>query len=170
MNIVLTGFMGTGKSAVGEILARRLGWALYDTDQMIEKQTGHSVADLFAKGGEAAFRDMERQTVALVALLDKAVVATGGGVPLSAENMTDLEKNGIVICLTASAAAILDRLRQEIGARPLLKGGHPMQRIEELLRARHSAYARCRTAIATDGKTLEQVADLVLAAVPAVKP
>ena len=89
MNIVLTGFMATGKSAVGKLLAQRLGYAFFDTDEMIEKQTGHTIADLFAKGGEPPFRELEAQTVALVSLMDRAVIATGGGVPLRKSNMDE---------------------------------------------------------------------------------
>jgi shikimate kinase len=101
MNIVLIGFMATGKSAVGRRVAERLGWSFFDTDDMIERQTGHSIADLFANGGEDAFRELESKTVSLVAMMDKAVIATGGGVPLRSENMDELERTGRVVLLTA---------------------------------------------------------------------
>ncbi|HMX95344.1 MAG TPA: shikimate kinase, partial [Elusimicrobiota bacterium] len=92
MNIVLTGFMTTGKSSVGRLLAERLGYAFFDTDDMIEKQTGLSIAEIFSKGTEASFRELETRTVNLLAVLDHAVIATGGGVPLRAGNMDELEK------------------------------------------------------------------------------
>ncbi len=163
--------MTTGKSSVGKILAGRLGWAFYDTDDMIEKQTGHSIADLFSKGGEEPFRDLEAQTVNLVALMDKVVIATGGGVPLRPTNMAELEKNGVVFCLTAKPETVLERLRAEPATRPLLQGDEPRRRIEELLETRRSVYARCRSDIATDGLTPAQVAERVYVSLPAgVRP
>lgn len=162
MNVVLTGFMAVGKSAVGKILSRRLGHPFFDTDDMIEKETGLTITDIFSKAGEEAFRDMESRTVGLVALMDPAVIATGGGVPLRAENMAELERHGAVFCLTAKPETILERLRAEPATRPLLEGEEPLRRIRELLAARASAYARCRRQIPTDGKTPDQVADDIL--------
>lgn len=161
MNVVLTGFMATGKSAVGKKLSQRLGFAFFDTDDMIEKQTGHPIADLFAKGGEPAFRDLEAQTVALVALMDKAVIATGGGVPLRKSNMDELERNGRIFLLTASPEVIVRRLDLAAVPRPLLSGTRPIDRVRELLREREKAYSRYHETIPTDSLTDEQVADLI---------
>ena len=161
MNVVLTGFMATGKSVVGKLVSQRLGYAFFDTDGMIEKQTGHTIADLFAKGGEAAFRELEAKTVALVALMDKAVIATGGGVPLRASNMDELERNGRIFCLTASPETIVRRLGLEAGSRPLLAGANPMDRVRSLLADRERAYARCHEKIETDALTDQQVADRI---------
>jgi shikimate kinase len=161
MNIVLLGFMATGKSAVGKALAEKLGCIFYDTDALIEKETGATVAALFEKGGEAAFRELEAKTVSLVAMLDKAVIATGGGVPLRDDNMRELERNGVTVLLTARPATVLERLKGAADTRPLLKGREPLRAVEELLAARKKAYARCRHAVATDGLTPEQVAEVV---------
>ncbi len=162
MNIVLSGFMATGKSSVGRRLAERLGWAFFDTDEMIEQQTGLSIADLFAKGGEAAFRELEAQTVGLVSLMDKTVIATGGGVPLRESNMDELERNGRVFLLTASPETIVRRLDLTADLRPLLKGSSPLERARELLRERESVYARCHEKIATDALTEDQVVDRIV--------
>lgn len=159
VNIVLTGFMATGKSVVGKLLARRLGWSFFDTDDMIEKQTGHSVADLFAKGGEPAFRDLEAQTVSLVSLMDKAVIATGGGVPLRPSNMDELERNGRVFLLTASPETIVRRLDLAAVPRPLLAGASPSDRVRALLGERQKFYSRCHATIETDALTDQHVAD-----------
>jgi shikimate kinase len=161
MNIVLTGFMATGKSAVGKLLAQRLGYAFFDTDDMIEKQTGHSIADLFAKGGEAPFRVLEAQTVALVALMDKAVIATGGGVPLRDSNMDELERNGRIFLLTATPETIVRRLDLGAVPRPLLAGANPIDRVRALLREREKAYSRFHETIETDALTDQQVADKI---------
>src|SRR5262245_19245459 len=106
MNLVLIGFMGTGKSEIGRRLAERLKRAFFDTDAMIEKQTGFRVTQLFEKGGEDSFRELETQTIRLVSTLDNAVIATGGGVPTRPENMRELEKNGFIICLAARPETI----------------------------------------------------------------
>jgi shikimate kinase len=161
VNIVLTGFMATGKSVVGQLLAHRLGWAFFDTDDLIEKQTGHSIADLFAKGGEPAFRDLEAQTVSLVSLMDKAVIATGGGVPLRKSNMDELERNGRVFLLTASPETLVRRLDLASVPRPLLMGATPLDRVRELLNERRASYSRCQETIETDFLTDQQVADKI---------
>jgi shikimate kinase len=166
MNIVLTGFMATGKTAVGKILSQRLRRPFFDTDDMIEKQTGLSIAQIFTSAGEAAFREMESQTVGLVAVIPDAVIATGGGVPLRPENMAELEKTGRVFCLTASPETVLDRLRAEPATRPLLQGDEPLRRIRDLLGERSAVYARCAHRVATDGKTPAQVADEILKLLP----
>lgn len=162
MNIVLTGFMATGKSAVGRRLAERLGWSFFDTDDMVERQTGHTIADLFANGGEAAFRDLESKTVSLVALMDKAVIATGGGVPLCDSNMDELERNGRVVLLTATPETLLKRLRLDVVPRPLLAGSDPAERIKKLLSDRQPVYARNSLTVFTDGLDENQVADRIV--------
>lgn len=162
MNFVLIGFMATGKSAVGRRVAERLGWSFFDTDDMIERQTGHTIADLFAKGGEDAFRELESKTVSLVALMDKAVIATGGGVPLRPDNMDELERNGRVVLLTASPETIIKRLNLGAVPRPLLAGADPAARVKKLLAQRQSVYARNSLTVSTDGLDEKQVVDLIV--------
>ena len=162
MNIVLMGFMGTGKSSVGKILAEKLGWSFFDTDEMIEKQTGFTVAQIFQKSGESAFREFEAQTVSLVSLMDRAVIATGGGVPLREENVDALERNGVTVCLEAKPETVLERLKESVDVRPLLEGKDPYLKIHELLSARRAAYARARHKVPTDDLSPQQVAEKVL--------
>jgi shikimate kinase len=168
MNIVLIGFMGTGKTVVGEEISRRLNWSFYDTDRMIEKETKLTVPEIFAKGGESDFRDMEAKTAALLGWLDRSVIATGGGLPLRDENMRELEKNGLIVWLAAKPATIVERLKNQFQTRPLLKGGrNPLADVEELLNARRRAYARAGHTVETDGLTPSQVAEAVLKLLPA---
>jgi shikimate kinase len=137
--IVLTGFMGTGKSEVGRRLATRLGRAFVDTDQLVERDAGKSVAAIFADDGEEAFRARERDAVATAAARRDAVIAVGGGAVLDAANRARLREAGVVVCLTASAETILRRVG-ETTHRPLLAGGEPRAAIERLLADRRPSY------------------------------
>jgi shikimate kinase len=162
MNIVLTGFMGTGKSAVGQLIARKLGWQFFDTDALIEDETGLSIAVIFARHGEPYFRELESRTVMLLSLLDTSVISCGGGVVLKKENMDELEQRGIIVCLTASPKTILERIKHEQN-RPLLQGKDPLSRVQELLTARADCYGRAHVTVATDVKTVEAIADEIIA-------
>ena len=145
-NIVLIGFMGTGKSAVGRALAGRLQWRHRDTDTEIEREIGCSVADCFAAEGEAAFR--QRETAMLARLLtdlssDRSILSTGGGTPLRPENTALLQQIGTVVWLQASPEAILSRIGSNLSSRPLLADylDNPKERIEGILAARSAHYA-----------------------------
>lgn len=162
MNIVLTGFMGTGKSAVGMLLAKKLGWQYFDTDTMIEKDVGYPISQIFAKDGEKFFRDVEAKAVRLVALLDKAVISCGGGVVLRKDNMQELEKNGMVVCLTATPEKIYERTKDD-ASRPLLRSDDPLSKIKEIMELRKDFYGRCGLIVDTTNLTTEQVADKILA-------
>lgn len=161
MNIVLIGFMGTGKTSVGKVLAQRLKWQFYDTDDVIEKQVGIKISDIFARHGEVYFRDLETKTINLLSLLDKAVIACGGGVVLKKENMEALERNGIIVCLEASPQKIFERTKSN-SDRPLLNVKNPLDRICEILQQRKKLYERCSISINTDDLTIEQVVDKIL--------
>ncbi|MCO8126517.1 shikimate kinase [Acidimicrobiia bacterium EGI L10123] len=160
-NIVLTGFMGTGKSTVGRLVAERLGRRFVDTDALIESRHG-SIPRLFADHGEAHFRQLEREVADELAATSGAVVATGGRTMLDPANQATLGATGIVVCLAASPEALITRLRDEAGQRPLLQGDDPAGRIAALLAEREAGYARFPQ-VSTDGRTPEEVADAVIA-------
>lgn len=159
MNVVLIGFMATGKSTVAGLLAKKLGWPAYDCDAWIEKAKGMSVARIFEKEGEAEFRKVETAALKELSGYDHAVISTGGGAPLLDENMRTLEKNGFVVWLSAKPETVLQRLKSEAAVRPLLSGKDPAVAVKELLVKREKAYARHHKAVKTDGKTPEQVAE-----------
>ncbi len=161
MNIVLTGFMGTGKTAVGKRLAEEIGMQYIDTDEMIEKDVGMNIPDIFKRRGEKYFREVETQALKCVAMLDNFVIATGGGVVLKEENMEELEKNGIIICLTASANTILQRTGKDTN-RPLLKGENPADKINQLLKEREPFYKRCHKMIDTSGKDIKEIIEEIV--------
>lgn len=159
--IVLTGFMATGKSTVGRLLAERLGYRWIDTDAVIEKRHG-TIADIFAHRGEPAFREMERFVAADVAGETNVVVSTGGGMMLD-ESTADLLATGArVFCLTADAEAILERVTAQGETRPLLTTEDPVAEIGRLLAARTERYARFEQ-IDTSGCSVNQVVDGLVA-------
>jgi len=164
-NIVLTGFMGTGKSTVGRLLAERLGWPFLDTDELIEGRYG-PIPAIFADHGEQRFREIEREVAAEVARRRGYVVATGGRLLLDPENERALGATGVVVCLSASVDALVARLAGGAEDRPLLRSGDPESRIRELLSERAAGYGRFPQ-VPTDGLAPDAVADAVLALVGA---
>jgi shikimate kinase len=158
--IILCGFMGSGKSLVGEKLAVRLGRTFVDTDRVIETGTGLTISELFARQGEARFRQLEEEAVRSLFVYNPGslVVATGGGVLINPENRKHLKKMGILILLTATPLALLRRIRKQKG-RPLLNNaGSPAARISELMAERAVFYSCCDLVFDTTGKTAERVA------------
>lgn len=153
--------MAVGKSAVGRNLARRLGRRFVDLDRFIEKTAGLKVREIFAQRGEAYFRQLEKETLAKVLSQEGQVVATGGGVVLDDGNLELLRERSLLIGLSASTETILKRAGNG-ATRPLLKGGEPRERIEELLAARAARYAQAHAIIDTDELTLSQVVDKIV--------
>ena len=178
MNVVLIGFMGTGKSAVGQALARRLEAHFVDTDAEIERQAGKPIRQIFEDDGEAAFR--ARETAVLEQLASApappflgvgggrangSVIATGGGTPLRLENAHLLRQIGCVVWLTAPAETILRRVGPDLRRRPLLASfqDDPQARIENLLAERVPRYdaAAHLTWDTSQSETAEEVAALL---------
>jgi Shikimate kinase len=156
MNIVFTGFMGTGKSSVGKITAEKLDRLFFDTDSMIEDSCGISISEIFKNSGEDVFRAMESETVELVAGMDDIVISCGGGVVLNPKNIKKLQKNGIVINLFASPEHIFKRI-SENDKRPLINRAlDPLDEIKKLMEQRKNAYKNCDFAFNTEGLTPEQ--------------
>ena len=139
-NIILTGFMGTGKSTLGRLLAQRIGYDFIDTDTLIENQADQTIARLFQTQGEAAFRKLESELVEKLAKKEGLVIATGGGLVLDRKNVALLSKTGQIICLTASPEEILSRVSKQQDVRPLLQKKDPQNKIIELLLQRDVVY------------------------------
>jgi shikimate kinase len=163
MNIILTGFMGTGKTAVGKRLAKQLGWQFVDVDQLIEEAAGMPVRKIFSERSEAVFRRMERRIIARVVHGHHQVIATGGGAVLDPQNRSRLRACGPLICLTAKPGAIIERLGpNKLSRRPLLQGRTgPLARIRTLLRQRAKAYAQADATIDTTYLSVEEVAERI---------
>jgi shikimate kinase len=157
-NVFLTGFMATGKTAVGRALGRRLARRFIDLDEEIERAAGLAVCEIFARFGEPEFRDRERQTLLSVCAIDGAVVATGGGTVLDARSRDAMHASGTIVCLTAAPEAILTRLGNG-GDRPLLAGSSSRaERIASLLAERAAAYADADFTLDTSRKSVNDVA------------
>ena len=133
-NIVLVGFMGTGKTTVGRLLAEKTGMPLVDMDASIEERSGKSISDIFAQDGEQHFRALEREVVLELSAREGQIISTGGGIVLNPDNIADFEKTGLVVCLLADAETVLARVRHD-STRPLLAGDKEAQ-IVELLQSR----------------------------------
>ncbi len=157
MNIVLTGFMASGKTAVGRNLAKKLGLKYLDIDEKIEKDTGMPIAKIFEKMGEPAFRDLESKAIQAFALLDNYVIATGGGAVLRKENLKELRQQGKIIYLAATPEAILKRVG-DAKTRPLLANEQDkLGRIKELLAQREPFYRDCDQMVDTSGLSIDEV-------------
>jgi shikimate kinase len=154
--IVLTGFMGTGKSEVGRRLAQRLGRSFVDTDQLVEERAGKRVAAIFADDGEAVFRRLEREAVVDAAGRTGVVIAVGGGAVLDPENVRHLQQSGVLIHLTARPEIILDRVG-DARSRPLLRQ-NPRGTVARLLEEREPTYAAAADmTVDTSERTADEV-------------
>jgi shikimate kinase len=137
-NIILIGFMGTGKTVTGRVLSERTGMELVDMDSIIEDRAEKPISEIFAQDGEPAFRKMERELAHELSGREGLIISTGGGVVLNPGNLADFRKNGLVVCLNASPETIFQRLENDT-TRPLLSGDKKEQ-IAEILQTRKPLY------------------------------
>jgi shikimate kinase len=151
-NIVLIGFMGTGKTATGQILAKRLNRQLIEVDAVIEEMAGKSVSEIFKNDGEIVFRELEIEAIRRATKGKRQVIACGGGAVLNTINIDRLRATGVIINLTASPAIILKRTRKDGNSRPLLDVDQPLERIKELEKLRKPFYDRAADIIINTSK------------------
>ncbi len=162
-SIILTGPMGSGKTSVGQLLAARLGYRFQDLDALIVEQAGKSINQIFAEEGEAAFRDRETALLSTLVGQHGIVLSTGGGVVIREGNLRLLHAAGLVVNLVATVDELARRLASA-DDRPLLQGDEALEkRIERIIAEREPFYADADIRIDTTGKTLEDVAVLILA-------
>ncbi|MBI1799537.1 MAG: shikimate kinase [Candidatus Eisenbacteria bacterium] len=164
--IALIGLMGAGKSAVAARIGERLGASVADLDTMIEAEQGCSIAELFEREGERAFRRRESELLERVLRAGVRVLACGGGIVLDPAHRARLRERCDVVWLEVSPAEAARRVAAQMAARPLLRGHDAESRLAALLEERRALYgAAAPWRVATDGKSADQVADAVLAAV-----
>ena len=161
-SIVLIGFMGAGKSSSGRALARKTGLACLDTDEIVSKQFGLTVAEIFARFGEEEFRNAESKVLEQLSEAGTAIIVTGGGIVLRAENVRMLRRLGKVITLEADPETLFERISRRT-TRPLMRTENPRATLMELLRERATPYqAAADFRLDTSRLTPEQVADTIL--------
>jgi shikimate kinase len=162
-SLVLAGFMGTGKSTVGALIAQRLAWPFIDTDVLIEQAAGMSVRDIFSTQGEAAFRLLETEACARAVSKPPCVISTGGGALLSDDNRRTLEAGGVMVLLSCEPYVLESRLRASAvrGERPLLDSASK-DRIVALLEARQQAYSAIPWQVDTTQLSPAEAAERVL--------
>jgi shikimate kinase len=159
MNIVLIGFMGAGKTVVGQALARDLGYNYLDTDELIEQTEKRSITEIFARDGEEHFRDLETEVLKTLQDYDGFVLATGGGMVMRPENAALLKTLGPVVLLWADPAVLYERVRNE-RHRPLLKVADPLAEIRQRLADREPHYRQAADeTVNTAGKEPAEIAE-----------
>lgn len=161
-NLYLVGMMGAGKTTIGRKLANRLGYHFFDTDALIEQSTGQKVNELFAKEGEAGFREIETQVLAQISSHTNLVVATGGGIVTQQMNWSYLH-HGVVIWLDVPVPVLVSRLSGD-NTRPLLKDVDFSAKLTDLIEQRGHRYAMADIRIGYEGKSVGKTCDRILAA------
>jgi shikimate kinase len=155
-NIIITGFMGVGKTSVGMQLAKDLGYDFVDTDDLIEADQNMTITAIFATQGEPYFREIESKIIGEVVQKESQVIATGGGAVIRDMNRDAFKKAGLVVCLTAGPETIYERIKHETH-RPLLQTPDPKMKIKELLDSRARFYAQADVTIDTSEMSVEEV-------------
>jgi shikimate kinase len=161
VNLALIGFMGTGKTSVGRLVAEQLHFDYLDTDEMIQSATGRTIADIFKSDGEKKFRVLEEKVVLEISTRTKIVIATGGGLPTNSKNLASLKTHALVVCLWASPEKIWERVKNQ-SHRPLLHDENPQAKIRELLAAREPFYKQADVLLNTELRSVREVAQQIV--------
>ena len=162
-NVVLIGFMGTGKSSTGKMLAQRLGCAFIDMDVKIEEAAGMTIPEIFAKFGEDHFRQLEHELALKLSSRRNAVISTGGGTVKNPANVEALKQSGVMVCLKANVDTVLERT-QNRGTRPVLDKedkGDRRQAVEKLLQEREALYEQADFTVDTSDLSPLQVVEII---------
>lgn len=161
VNLALIGFMGTGKSSVGRLVADQLRFEFLDTDELIESRAGKTINEIFAQNGEPSFRALECQLVEELAARTHTVISTGGGLPVNPANLTSLKQHALVVCLWSSPEKIFERVREQ-SHRPLLHDPDPLARIRTLLAVREPFYKQADVLLNSELRSVREVAQQVM--------
>ncbi len=161
MNLVIIGFMGTGKSKIGRMLALKLGYDLIDTDLLIEADCGKKITQIFQEEGEAFFRRLENNLAGELGQSDRKVIATGGGWVLNPENLRLSRINGFIISLNARPEIIYERIKAE-AHRPLLADADPLSEINRILKQREKLYRDADLVVDTSRKAPGQIVEEII--------
>jgi len=160
-NIALIGFMGSGKSSVGRLVADTLHFTFLDTDDVIEARARKPITEIFAQQGEPAFRQLESGLVAELTRRNRTVISTGGGLPINPANLVSLKTHALVVCLWASPEKIFERVGHQFH-RPLLNTPDPLGKIRSLLAVREPFYRQADVLVNTEMRSVKDVAQQVI--------
>ncbi|MEA5618395.1 shikimate kinase [Cronbergia sp. UHCC 0137] len=167
VNLYLIGMMGVGKTTVGGLLAKQLGYKFIDTDEVIVQAAGKSINELFSEEGEQGFRRLESDVLAQVCAYTKLIIATGGGIVLRQENWSYLH-HGLIVWLDASVEILIKRLAED-HTRPLLQDSDLKDKVRSLLEQRQHLYFQADLRITiTESETPEQIANRILEIIPSI--
>lgn len=161
-NIILIGLMGSGKSTIGRTIAKKLCRRFVDTDRLIERKSGKTVAEIFENEGEVVFRKLEKDAIKRVSQYIGIVIATGGGAIKDDENFKNLKECGWIVSLYASAETLYKRISGKRVRPLLLNEKDPVKKLEEILEERKGTYGRADFQIDTEGKDINEIADEVI--------
>lgn len=161
-NIVLIGLMGSGKSAIGRTIAKKLGRRFIDTDRYIERKFGKIISEIFEKEGEASFRTIEKETIKKISQYIGIVIATGGGAIKDPENFKYLKSSGWIIALYASPETLYKRIEGKRIRPLLLEQEDPVKKLEEIYNERKSMYAMADFQINTENKEINNISDEII--------
>ena len=162
-NVILIGFMGTGKTSTGKMLASKLGCAFMDMDQKIEEEAGMRIPEIFAQQGEDYFRQLEWELVERLSARRNAVISTGGGTVKNLANVEALKSSGVMVCLKANVDTVLERTKSR-GTRPVLDradDGDRRQAVEKLLKEREALYQQADFSVDTSELSPLQVVEII---------
>lgn len=160
-NIILVGFMGAGKTTVGQVLADSLGWNFLDLDRLIEERTGKTIPEIFSQEGESVFRDLETGILGEVAVCRFQVIATGGGIVGREKNWELMHALGAVVYLDVPWEVLVSRLRKQ-GGRPLATGEEGWEKVQALLESRRSLYRQAPLSVACARRSPEDIASEIM--------
>ncbi len=160
MNIVLTGPMGSGKTSIGKLLAKKISYQFIDTDDLIESESKMSISEYFTHFGESSFRSKEEEIISMMAMKDNCVIATGGGVVLNPLNMRRLRLNGVIINLEASIKTLKERV-SKTPKRPLLNNEKIEETLVEYAKKRSIYYKNNDISITVDNRSIEEIVEQI---------
>lgn len=161
-NVILIGFMGSGKTTIAKYLSEAYGLELIEMDAQISEREGRSIPEIFAQSGETYFRDLETSLLKELQLKKNLVISCGGGVPLRKENVSEMKRIGRIVLLEVSPQTVFERVRNDT-ERPLLSGGNRLEGIETLMQERKSKYeAAADFAVSADNRTVEDIGEEIV--------
>jgi shikimate kinase len=162
VNLYLIGMMGCGKTTIGQLLAQKLGYYFFDTDDLIVKASGQSISDIFEKEGEEVFRELETQVLSEVSAYKNLVIATGGGIVIRPKNWSYLH-HGVILWLDVPIVELYHRLKED-NTRPLLQDPDPLEKLKTIWQAREALYKQADVRLTINqGETPEMIAQSAIA-------